>query len=69
MSVECKHCGEQIERDPKRGGDYAHVTGKYQVGMHRCATRQYGYNAEPIGEPCSFTCLGVRTGLERVEVA
>lgn len=54
----CKHCGEGIE---DQGTGHVHTTGEYQVGMNRCAVNPYGYNAEPEGEPCGFTCRGHST--------
>lgn len=59
----CKHCSDLIQRSPKASGDYLHVTGDY-AGKHNCATKRYGYHAEPVGTPCRADgpnpCLGAR---------
>ena len=53
----CKHCGLQIEKRPERSNGWIHADGE-QRGKHRCALDTYGYDAEPVGEPCRWPCLG-----------
>lgn len=52
--MKCKHCGRLIE-----GGH--HIEGQQRLLM-RCwpadSNLPYGYNAEPVGEPCTEICLG-----------
>jgi hypothetical protein len=52
----CKHCGLSIERRPNTDG-WVHAEGG-QKGLHRCALKDYGYDAEAVDEPCSFACRG-----------
>ncbi|TXI62208.1 hypothetical protein [Mycolicibacterium mageritense] len=56
----CKHCDLSIEN---RGSSWTHTEGP-QSGLHRCAVEPYGYDAAPVGEPCSHACLGSSTGIE-----
>ena len=58
----CKHCGRNTENI----GDHYHVhilDNGYQ-GKSRCDPDEsgldYGYNAAPIGEPCSEPCIGIK---------
>lgn len=56
----CKHCGRAIAGgDRKRG--WVHDLGKGSV-LGRCNPDEsglpYGYNAEPVGEPCMYPCAG-----------
>lgn len=51
MNRPCKHCGEEIAED---GRKHAHGLGSCQTDE-----KPYGYNAEPIGQPCSPPCRGV----------
>jgi len=55
----CKHCGCAIEWNPLiRYGH--HVEGSYR-GKSRCGEEsglEYGYHAEPVGQPCVEPCLG-----------
>lgn len=50
---QCKHCGLAI------GGanGWVHLEGKQRL-MHRCALDPYGFDAAPVGEPCSPMCNG-----------
>ena len=53
----CKHCGQGISK-----GDWpVHLTGGHK-GKHRCdpgdSGLMYGYEAEPIGSPCKYPCVG-----------
>ncbi len=52
--MKCKHCGLYIS---DLGYGWIHDSGG-QAGKHRCALEPYGYDAEPVGEPCSFACRG-----------
>lgn len=52
----CKHCGLAIVGDGQ-GHGWTHLEGK-QRRMTRCAVDPYGYDAAPVGEACSFACLG-----------
>ena len=60
--MKCKHCGQPLtEIRYALGLDYVHAEGR-QRGLHRCDTEDsglmYGYNAEPVGQPCGTTCVG-----------
>lgn len=61
LKDECKHCGMEIRSSD--GKNYAHAEGP-QRGLHRCAVKHYGYDAAPVGQPCSFACNGSVTGIE-----
>ena len=59
----CKHCGQPIQKGETEGEPtwyHPTVVGKSGSGIGRCQTgdKVYGYNAEPIGEPCRNPCLG-----------
>jgi len=55
----CKHCGMEIRSSD--GENYSHAEGQ-QRGLNRCAVSQFGYDAAPASQPCSFACLGSFTG-------
>jgi hypothetical protein len=53
----CKHCQKTISSD-----DWpVHTEGNYS-GKHRCDPADsglpYGFEAAPVGVPCSYPCLG-----------
>lgn len=57
----CKHCGRAIsDGDETRG--WVHQFDGAVLG--RCNPTEsglpYGYNAEPVGQPCIYPCLGCR---------
>ncbi|WP_277212337.1 hypothetical protein [Isoptericola croceus] len=63
MSI-CKHCGRTIATTGYWAG-WVHAEGA-QHRLGRCHTDDsglpYGYNAEPAGEPCTFSCFGYEDG-------
>lgn len=65
----CKHCGRAIaDGDERRGWVHDHGNGSV---LGRCNPEEsglpYGYNAEPVGQPCQNPCLGSRGGGSGVE--
>lgn len=59
----CKHCGRTIhDGNPTRG--YVHRGNGGHTSKSRCDPDEsglpYGYNAEPIGQPCGNPCIGTR---------
>lgn len=59
----CKHCGRTIgDGDERRG--WVHRGDNGYTGLSRCDPGEsglpYGYNAEPIGQPCQTPCIGMR---------
>ncbi len=59
----CKHCGRTV-LGTAGAGYYSHQIDGGHSGKSRCDPDEsgldYGYNAAPIGEPCSEPCIGVR---------
>ncbi len=60
-AVKCKHCGRQIAAGNERLG-WVHALDSGYTGKSRCDPDEsglpYGYNAEPVGNPCQRPCLG-----------
>lgn len=60
----CKHCGRAIVTTRPRNG-WVHADGG-QNGLNRCHSDDsglpYGYDAAPVGEPCSMGCRGYDRG-------
>lgn len=57
----CKHCGRAIKTGD---GYHTHLLDSGHTGKSRCDPDEsglmYGYNAAPVGEPCSSPCIGTR---------
>lgn len=63
VEVLCKHCNQPLDiPEGKLRG--VHAAGR-QRGMWRCDTADsglpYGYNADPIGQPCGGACMGAES--------
>jgi hypothetical protein len=64
IAAACKHCGRAIHAgSPERG--YIHRSDGY-ASKSRCDPDEsglpYGYNAEPVGQPCKSPCVGATRG-------
>lgn len=59
-SVTCKHCGHPIQKSDDYDLWYHPTVIGFPGGLGRCQEdmTRYGYNAEPVGQPCANPCLG-----------